>query len=224
MRPEEAEKLLGGYATGSLTSEERQALFAAALDDQKLFDTLADEEALRDALSDDTFRRELIATLSQTKPSLVGRFAAWWQRPSALAWAGACAAVVMAAVIVHQLGDPTQPPPQDIAMVSKQKVAPVPAPEIQRGLEAPAPRRFAQEVLVTGQDTKEPAQTAATAVSSSDRRDEPRKEPSMELAERDQAAPAAPQPRVAATPAEEAKSEVASMLDVVEAEMPVTAA
>jgi len=50
--PGDFKKLVGGYATGTLTPEERQALFQAALQDQGLFDALAREEALRDALSD----------------------------------------------------------------------------------------------------------------------------------------------------------------------------
>ena len=34
MNRDAIQKLLGGYATGTLTPEEQQALFAAALDDQ----------------------------------------------------------------------------------------------------------------------------------------------------------------------------------------------
>ena len=52
MSPQEIEKLLGGYATDTLTEEERSTLFAAALDNQALFDALADEQALRDLLQD----------------------------------------------------------------------------------------------------------------------------------------------------------------------------
>ena len=52
MRPEDIRKLLGGYATGTLTAEERQALFEAALDDQALFDALAKEQPLRDLLDE----------------------------------------------------------------------------------------------------------------------------------------------------------------------------
>jgi len=36
MTQEEIHKLLGGYATNTLTEAERNALFAAALDDQEL--------------------------------------------------------------------------------------------------------------------------------------------------------------------------------------------
>src|ERR1019366_478681 len=40
MSPEDIKKLLGGYATGTLTAEERQGLFAAALEDQEMFDAV----------------------------------------------------------------------------------------------------------------------------------------------------------------------------------------
>ena len=40
MNREEIQKLIGGYATGSLTDDERRLLFEAALDDQDLFDAL----------------------------------------------------------------------------------------------------------------------------------------------------------------------------------------
>src|SRR6516162_9616273 len=41
-------ELLGGYATGTLTSAEREALLHAALDDQDLFDELAREQSLKE--------------------------------------------------------------------------------------------------------------------------------------------------------------------------------
>lgn len=63
MRQEEVRKLLGGYATGTLTDAERDMLFAAALEDQSLFDTLAKEEALRELLSDPATRQELLTDL-----------------------------------------------------------------------------------------------------------------------------------------------------------------
>jgi hypothetical protein len=75
MRPEEIRKLLGGYATGTLTPEEQQALFAAAMEDQDLFDALAREQALRDLLRDPAARGELLSALD--RPAL--GFAAFWQ-------------------------------------------------------------------------------------------------------------------------------------------------
>ena len=59
------EKLLGGYATGTLTEGERRRLFEAALHDQLLFNALADEQVLKDLLDDPISRRYLIETLEQ---------------------------------------------------------------------------------------------------------------------------------------------------------------
>ena len=44
MPQRDIEKLLGGYATDTLTEEERKELFAAALRDQSLFNALAEGE------------------------------------------------------------------------------------------------------------------------------------------------------------------------------------
>ena len=74
MKPEDARKLLGGYATGTLSVEERKALFEAALADQELFNAVADEEALRELLADPAYRRELVAELREKPVSLMERF------------------------------------------------------------------------------------------------------------------------------------------------------
>ena len=76
--PGDIRKLLGGYATGSLTPEEQAALFAAALEDQDLFDTLAREQALKDHLADPVARAELLAALDPPRLS----FWQWLRRPA----------------------------------------------------------------------------------------------------------------------------------------------
>ena len=63
MKPEEVEKLLGGYSTGTLSESEREALLTTALRNQALFDALADEEALRELLNDPAARRRLLQAL-----------------------------------------------------------------------------------------------------------------------------------------------------------------
>jgi hypothetical protein len=63
MAPFDYEKLLGGYATGTLTEAERHLLFEAALQDQRLFNTLADEETLKALLDDPVSRQQLIRAL-----------------------------------------------------------------------------------------------------------------------------------------------------------------
>jgi hypothetical protein len=80
MSAEDIKKLLGGYATGTLTADEQQALFAAALQDQELFDALAREQSLRDLLRDPAARAELLSALD-TPASRPGGFWQWLRRP-----------------------------------------------------------------------------------------------------------------------------------------------
>jgi hypothetical protein len=82
MRRQEIHKLLGGFATGTLTREEEQALFAAALEDHELFHQLVKEQPLRDLLQEPAARARLIAAL-EDRP---GWFHLWW-RPAAAALA-----------------------------------------------------------------------------------------------------------------------------------------
>jgi len=126
MSPEDIKKLLGGYATGTLTAEEQQALFAAALEDQELFDALAREQSLRDLLRDPAARAELLSALDAPAGRL-GGFWQWLRHPAVagLAMAGVVAIAVVAVwqgtrvagvkpaappVIVAELR-PQEPPP-----------------------------------------------------------------------------------------------------------------
>ena len=96
MTRDEVRKLLGGYATGTLTAEEQQALFEAALQDQDLFDELAREQPLRDLLRDPAARAHLLASIEETPRP-------WWRRVHRGAWIGAAAvaASLALAVILH---------------------------------------------------------------------------------------------------------------------------
>ena len=97
MSPEDIRKLLGGYATGTLTTEEQQALFAAALEDQELFDALAREQSLRDLLRDPAARAELLSALDTPAIRSVGLWQ-WLRRPmvAGLATAGVAAVAIVA--------------------------------------------------------------------------------------------------------------------------------
>ena len=103
MNRDDIRRLLGGYATGTLTDEERKELFAAALEDQELFDALADDEALRELLADSAYRRELAAALREPSPGALAAIAAWWRRPLRLALAGAAGALAVALVVLFPL-------------------------------------------------------------------------------------------------------------------------
>jgi hypothetical protein len=104
MRRDEVEKLLGGFATGTLTGVERAALFQAALRDQALFDALADEQALKEVIEDPECRRRLLDALATEPEGLWTRLFGLWRRPAAWALAGSVAGgVLIFAVLRHQV-------------------------------------------------------------------------------------------------------------------------
>jgi hypothetical protein len=84
---DEVRKLIGGYATGTLTEAEKKLLFEAALEDQDLFDELVREQALKEALDEPGAKQRLIASLA---PGEI----VWWRRP--WVWSAVSSAVVAA--------------------------------------------------------------------------------------------------------------------------------
>src|SRR5579862_8456474 len=107
MSKDEARKLLGGYATGSLTEAERTALFQAALEDQELFDELAGEQVLKEVLDEPGARQRLIAVLEPPR-----KHRAWL-------WAAAATLAATALIIGVVVSQRTPAPPQQIAQVMK---------------------------------------------------------------------------------------------------------
>jgi hypothetical protein len=102
MAEHDLEKLLGGFAADTLTPEEKQRLYSAALQDQQLFNALADEQALKELFADPAVRRRLLQALNQTRASSPGGSLAWldwFRRPAGLAWAGGLAAAAIAVVL-----------------------------------------------------------------------------------------------------------------------------
>lgn len=140
MRRDEAGKLLGGYATDTLTEAERRALFEAALGDQALFDALADEEALRELLAEPAARARLLTALAP-------RVVPLWRRPGVLGVAaGLLVAGLAGLAVLHGPGEvpvpraevPTPAPKAEgvaPAVGAREPAAPKPS--------APAPRRAA---------------------------------------------------------------------------------
>src|ERR1700687_1669359 len=96
MTNEEIRKLLGGYATTTLTDAERKVLFEAALDDQELFNAMQEEQALKDLLSDPVSHEQVREALE--KPASGKNAAAWWSQW--WAWGSVAGAVAAAVVIV----------------------------------------------------------------------------------------------------------------------------
>src|SRR4051812_29346511 len=109
MSKDEARKLLGGYATGSLTEAERTTLFQAVLEDQDLFDELAGEQVLKEVLDEPGARQRLIAGLEPPR-----KHRAWLWTTAA---ATATIAVVIGIVVTQRTAPP--PVPQQVAQVMK---------------------------------------------------------------------------------------------------------
>jgi hypothetical protein len=134
MSREEIQKLLGGYATNTLTAEEQQALFAAALEDQELFDALGREQSLRDLLRDPAARGHLLAALDGPAPA--PWFRRWWKPLPAAAVATALATVAIVAIVAVRRHSPAAPP----ATVAKlEPSVPSPVAALPSPVPAPAP-------------------------------------------------------------------------------------
>jgi len=160
MKPDEIRKLLGGFATGTLTERERELLFSAALEDQALFDALANEEALRELLADPATREELLEEL-QALPVVNGRAAAlarasapallasesawtwpWAMSSRRLALAGVFAAVVLTIGVLQYFRQKERARSVDVAMTQAPpppEIAPQPVIERPKLEPLPAP-------------------------------------------------------------------------------------
>ncbi len=120
-------KLLGGYATNTLTEEERKALFEAALYDQSLFETLAREQALKELLDDPRNRRRVLEALERADATAgwgwIGHVANWFRRPATLALSGSLAVAVLAMVFVIRLSEQVSPPVSEKTVVADSRSA-----------------------------------------------------------------------------------------------------
>src|SRR5450755_1450716 len=123
MTDENIQNLLGGFATGALTDDERNLLFTAALKDQELFNALADEEVLREFLSDPTARRRLLQLLQPDAPGVFERITSWMRRPVSWAVAGGVLSAMVVAVAIRN----SHPPAVDMVRTRVPEVAPPPA-------------------------------------------------------------------------------------------------
>lgn len=132
MKNEEIQKLLGGYATNSLTDAEQKALFQAALEDQELFDALQQEQPLKDLL-DDPFSRRQVREALEGAPA---RSPAWWSRWWTWGVAGGAVAAALTVAVALRPG-----PVVDRDLRSTVAQAELKAPEVRTS--APAAARKA---------------------------------------------------------------------------------
>lgn len=147
----DAEKLLGGYATGSLTEDERRDLFAAALEHQALFDAMADEEALRELLADPAARAELLSLLAEGPESKMRPL--WRRHPAVLGLAASLLIAVTTGIAYLRSPElrespaaaPAAPKALEVAPDRARPAAPPqpPMPMPKRGLEKQVPQEMA---------------------------------------------------------------------------------
>jgi len=98
---DDVRKLLGGYATGTLSEDEKKLLFDSALHDDQLFAALADEEALKELLNDPAVRADLLrATGEPSRHSFADALREWLGQPKAKA-ALTTAAVLLGIICVR---------------------------------------------------------------------------------------------------------------------------
>ncbi|HEY6393518.1 MAG TPA: hypothetical protein VIX89_19705 [Bryobacteraceae bacterium] len=137
MTNEEIRKLLGGYATNTLTEAERKVLFEAALDNQELFNAMQEEEALKDLLSDPVSReqvRQALETPATAKPAGVW-WSQWWAWGSA---AGAVAAAILIVAVIRST-NPVRRYLQEMASMPATKSVGQPAPLAKDAAAPPKP-------------------------------------------------------------------------------------
>ncbi len=139
MKPDEIEKLLGGYATGTLSAEERKALYEASLGDQKLFEALADEEALRELLSDGGVRARLRETLRPAHHPAWASLGAWIRRPVPMTAAASLATAAVAVLLFVRPPATKEAPRQMASARPPATVAPAAVEKDLAARPAPAP-------------------------------------------------------------------------------------
>jgi len=132
MAEHDLEKLLGGFSADTLTADERQRLYEAALRDQQLFNALADEQALKELLTDPAVRNKLLQVLNRQGTHRSRSWLDRMMRPSALAWAGGMAAGLFAIVLgVRVYEDSVRQASETAALEEGRPPLPAAAPPVQ---------------------------------------------------------------------------------------------
>jgi hypothetical protein len=148
MNRRDIQKLLGGYATGTLTDAERELLFQAAAEDQEIFNALIAEEPLREALADPAARARLLAALDEPAPA--ARAMRWmWGHAVGVAAVGCFLAV--GGYVAWQARH-SQPP--KVVYVAEMKPFSIDVPSEPEGKPAKATRAFDTSSINKAQPVK----------------------------------------------------------------------
>lgn len=111
MNKEEIQKLIGGYASGTLSGSELRRLFEAALEDQELFDALQQEQALKELLDDPVSREKVRRAAAKSLPE---PRVPWFRQP----WIWAAVTSAAAAAVLLVVLTPWNPKPAAVKQVA----------------------------------------------------------------------------------------------------------
>jgi hypothetical protein len=153
MNPQNPKDLLGSYALGGLTDQEKESLFQAALRDQSLFDELVREERVRLALVDPENRAMLEQAMRQEpEPTFAEKFAAWLRQPRHFGLLAVAAAALVVAIFVwtgspgNQLRvplDPTRAPALSMLSIDSSEGGRVSSSDFSQVFQLPLRHRIA---------------------------------------------------------------------------------
>ena len=221
MNRDEIRKLIGGYATGSLTPQEQKLLFEAAVDDQALFDELMAEPDLKDLIDQPGARDRLLEALETEPAAASGTYAPhpvsvamrsdslreapaprWYRRPATWAAAGALAAALALIAILPRAFRSDAPPPVEIARNREADAPKVVVPESAPPPAAPIQPPASKPVREIRPPAQPQAKTSATSAASAELR-----KAAEPVRVGEKAADAAPEAAAPAVPAEVATVE-----------------
>jgi len=117
MKKFKAKKLLGGYATGILSEEEKTVLYSAALENQEIFNALMDEDALKQILDNPKSRASVIAALELSPQAPSAKIHRFWTKP---VWIGIAAATFLVFITTYSLKRSGAPLPPDASVKLEQ--------------------------------------------------------------------------------------------------------
>jgi hypothetical protein len=153
MANDDIRELLGRYAIGPLTEEERERLFDAALSDQDLFEELAREQELKMLLEEPGARDRMLRALDAPN-----RWAPWILSAGVLA----ALSVVLIAFLLRptpksrQVAVTKAPTPASLAPVEVAKSEPPrPAPAVKKAAKPEPPANQREAVAEPAKDTRE---------------------------------------------------------------------
>jgi hypothetical protein len=153
MTPDHISRLLGGFATGTLSEAQRKLLFEAALEDQELFDELARDQELKELLEAPGVRQRLMADIAQSQPQADWQ-AGWWRHPLPWALGGAALSIsagLLALVYLTPSGSRPRPSrPTEVAQARPPAVEEGPSLQSDTGPSAQPSRKVQNEPKTIG--------------------------------------------------------------------------